>query len=168
MKTTSALTMKTKPNSKVDCPRCCGTGEEPGAPVSLTDGKALCTACGGTGTSKSKAAKHHNGVVLLVSKEHWEVLRETLRMDSQSSAFDPQLRRQIAKAYDGVSDITEDVSDLLDEVEMVPRAATINVGSSVARFIGEDRVASLTKHLRRFRSPFNVQGGRRIYKRKVI
>ena len=38
------------------CPHCDGSGEEPGAPVSLTDGKALCGDCKGTGKFSPKVS----------------------------------------------------------------------------------------------------------------
>ena len=115
--------------------------------------------------------KNHNkatNVVLMLSKDDWEVLSETLRMDSQSSTFDLPLRRQIAKAYAGVTDVTADVAALLDEVEMVPRASTMQAGACTARFVGEDRIAAITKLLRCFRSDFTINGGRRNYSRKVV
>lgn len=34
------------------CPRCQGIGEEPGAPLSLEDGRALCSECSGTGHAR--------------------------------------------------------------------------------------------------------------------
>jgi DnaJ-class molecular chaperone len=34
---------------KIECPRCDGDGEEPGAPVDLVDGTALCGLCDGHG-----------------------------------------------------------------------------------------------------------------------
>ena len=36
------------------CSRCTGTGEEPGAPIDLTDGEALCSKCGGTGVNTAR------------------------------------------------------------------------------------------------------------------
>jgi hypothetical protein len=41
-----AIIRRAKPDH---CERCGGTGEEPGAPVDLTNGKALCSKCGGQG-----------------------------------------------------------------------------------------------------------------------
>ena len=34
--------------TNIECPRCCGEGEEPGMPISL-DGIPLCTLCNGSG-----------------------------------------------------------------------------------------------------------------------
>ena len=38
-----------KSRGLVDCPRCEGVGEEPGAPVDMEYGNALCSCCKGTG-----------------------------------------------------------------------------------------------------------------------
>lgn len=46
-----------KGNEEVDCPRCEGTREEPGAPVEKDGSVALCGTCGGTGTVKRKKEK---------------------------------------------------------------------------------------------------------------
>lgn len=44
----------------VTCPHCDGTSEEPGAPVDLEDGIALCNLCEGTGVVTEAAAKAYS------------------------------------------------------------------------------------------------------------
>ena len=41
-------------------------------------------------------------VTIRVPEEAWDVLLETLEMDAQSSAFDPALRKEIARALKAV------------------------------------------------------------------
>ena len=37
----------------------------------------------------------------------WDTIEETLRLDAESSAFDPQLRRDIRKALSAVQDVDQ-------------------------------------------------------------
>lgn len=50
--------------------------------------------------AKKKARRSH--VTVRIPEAAWDLLAETLRMDSKSSAFDPDLRREIAEAYESV------------------------------------------------------------------
>ena len=45
-------------------------------------------------------------VTLRLPQEAWEKLRETLELDSKSSAFDPELRKEIREALDQVEHVT--------------------------------------------------------------
>jgi enoyl-CoA hydratase/carnithine racemase len=68
-----------------------------------------------------------NLITLRVSEEAWRVLEETLRMDAQSHAFDPELRDQITAALQQVEQVSSlqtvvplvtasDLSDAVDEL----------------------------------------------------
>jgi hypothetical protein len=102
--------------------------------------------------------------VLLVPTAAWSTLQETLEMDTQSSSFDSALRKEIRNALDQVKPITAPLATLLDVAEEVPRCA--RVGS--AHVIGEKRMGRLEKALRFFRSPFEMLGGRRQYKKNMV
>jgi hypothetical protein len=55
--------------------------------------------------------------VIVFHDEDWNVLLETLEWDSQSAAFDPDIRRDIAKGLKRMKEINvEDVFDLRDQV----------------------------------------------------
>jgi hypothetical protein len=68
-----------------------------------------------------------NLITLRVSEEAWRVLEETLRLDAQSHAFDPELRDQITAALQQVEQVSSlqtvvplvtasDLSDAVDEL----------------------------------------------------
>jgi hypothetical protein len=49
-----------------------------------------------------------NGFVIVrLPQEAWEKLRETLELDSKSSAFDPELRKEIREALDQVEHVAD-------------------------------------------------------------
>lgn len=112
--------------------------------------------------------KTKNCTVLLIPNEAWETLHETLQMDTQSSAFDPDLRREIKQALDQVRPITAEVSTLLDVVEEVPRCAHLTTGAGVAHVVGDERMGKLKQALGFFRSTFQLNGGRRCYKKRLV
>lgn len=66
-------------------------------------------------------------VTLRVPAAAWRILEETLRLDARSSAFDPELRRQIEAALGQVEDVsllkivvplvtTADLADVVDDL----------------------------------------------------
>ena len=106
--------------------------------------------------------------VLLVPDDAWDVLRETLEVDSESSAFDPDLRHAIKAALDQVQTITGPVTALLDVVEEVPRCARLTTDDGMAHIIGDERIEKLRRSLRFFRSSFEINGGRRCYRKQLV
>ena len=105
--------------------------------------------------------------VLLISSEAWATLHEVLV--THSSALAPDLREIISKALDEVQPITAQVGILLDVTEEVPRCAHLNnpaVGA--VHVIGEDRMTRLQRALRFFRSPYQMLGGKRQYKKRLV
>ena len=49
-------------------------------------------------------------VTIRLSQDAWEKLRETLELDAKSSAFDPELRKEIREALDQVEYVTDSPS----------------------------------------------------------
>ena len=45
----------------MECPRCLGDGEEPGAPIDLENGTALCLLCEGAGDVADSKLKEREG-----------------------------------------------------------------------------------------------------------
>jgi hypothetical protein len=80
------------------------------------------------------------------------------------------LKRQLPAAAQGkIVDVTADVARLLDVAEEVPRCASVVMPSDMkAYFVGDTRMKSLARAIRRFRSPFELLGGRRVYRRKTL
>jgi hypothetical protein len=61
MKTTTAR-LPVLPNDITTCPRCYGDGEEPGSPVNLTDGVAVCIHCDGSGEETRENLKRRKAL----------------------------------------------------------------------------------------------------------
>ena len=53
------IVLNNRHKSALQCPRCEGDGEEPGAPVDLEDGVALCGLCHGKGYVTLRVALDH-------------------------------------------------------------------------------------------------------------
>ena len=49
-------------------------------------------------------------ITIHLPQEAWEKLRETLELDAKSSAFDPELRKEIREALDQVEYVTDSPS----------------------------------------------------------
>ena len=109
-----------------------------------------------------------DNIILMIPLDKWETLQETLEMDAKSSSFDRQLRQEIRTALDSITPITGATAALLDEAEMIPRAAKLTVARMTTRAVGEDRVKALAKAVKFFRSQFEMLGGRRIYGKKLV
>ena len=108
-------------------------------------------------------------LILLVPEEQWDILHQSLILDSESAHIARPLRQQIKKALDSITPVTGPVAELLDEAEMLPRAGwTTGATGLRAFFIGSERMDSLAKAIKFFRSPFEMLGGKRIYRRKVV
>ena len=57
---------------------------------------------------------------------------------------------------------------LLDIAEEVPRCAHLTTGAGTAHIIGDERIGKLKLALRFFRSHFEINGGRRQYRRQLV
>jgi|SRR5579862_109073 len=88
-----------------------------------------------------------------------------------STAWASLKRRTPSAARGNVVDVTADIVELLDVVEEVSRCASINAlpGLEVTcTVIGRERSRRLVRAIRRFRGPFELLGGRRVYQRKIV
>ena len=106
--------------------------------------------------------------VLLVPDSAWATLNDTLQVDSESSAIDPLLRQEIKAALAQVKPITGPIISLLDVAEEVPRCAHLLTGAGTAHIIGDERIGKLKLALRYFRSSFEIDGGRRQYRKQLV
>jgi hypothetical protein len=117
-------------------------------------------------TTPTKTTKKQT--VLLVPADAWDTLHQSLVLDTESCAIDPDLRREIAKALDQVRHITSEVTALLDVAEEVPRCARLTTDAGMAHIIGDERIERLKQALRFFRSHFEINGGRRHYRKQLL
>jgi len=113
-------------------------------------------------------SKETDNVVITLPRKNWELLYQTLEMDSHSAVFDSDLRAEIRDALCDIRDFTQETQNLLDAAEMVPRTATATFGSVRAHFISEDLIEELDNAISFFRSPFEFRGGKRKYSRKLV
>jgi len=60
-----------------------------------------------------------NKIHLKVPAHSWDVMAETLAMDSESSSFDPDLRRQISEALQSVEVVDEPLSYETEERQLL-------------------------------------------------
>ena len=116
---------------------------------------------------KQKQENPH--LLLMIPEDQWDVLQQSLILDSQSAGIDRQLRESIKKALDYIRPIGSPVAALLDEAEMISRAATIHPGGDIVAHVhGDERINALKKAIKFFRSPFEMLGGKRVYKKKLV
>ena len=117
---------------------------------------------------KQKQENPH--LLLMIPEDQWDVLQQSLILDSQSAGIDRQLRESIKKALDSITPVTGPVAELLDEAEMLPRAGWTTSATTSVRsyFVGQERMNALEKVIQFFRSPFEMLGGKRVYSRKLV
>jgi len=107
-------------------------------------------------------------IVLVIPIDAWNTLYQSLVLDTESAGVDRQLREQLKAALAQVQTVTEPVTALLDVSEEVPRCAFIRNGDLRYHVLGDERIKRLKLALRFFRSSFEINGGKRQYRKQLV